>query len=231
MDAQTATGEIARLEALLGADPGSPAFPALAEANRRAGRVEEAERVAREGLRRRPELVAGRVALALALLELERAEEAKSELERALEDVPDHPLVLDVLARRGAVAAPESLDALADEEIDGAFADAETSLGELVDANEVAARAVRAADLDEPEDVVHGMPDDEVPIHTPDSPFATRTVAELLDRQGHGDEAAAIRRELTYRAEKSAPPLGETRREQLIATLERWLENLRRDRQ
>ena len=64
---------------------------------------------------------------------------------------------------------------------------------------------------------------------TPDSPFATRTIAELLDRQGHGDEAAAIRRELAYRAEKSATPVADSRREQLIATLERWLENLRRD--
>ena len=57
----------------LGADPGAPAFPALAEANRRAGRLDEAERVAREGLRRCPELLAGRVALALALLDLGRA--------------------------------------------------------------------------------------------------------------------------------------------------------------
>ena len=59
--------------------------------------------------------------------------------------MPDHPLALDVLARTGAGAAPEALDALADDEIDGAFEDAETSLGELVDANELAARAVRAA--------------------------------------------------------------------------------------
>ena len=228
MDAQTATGEIARLEAILGADPGSPAFPALAEANRRAGRVDEAERVAREGLRRRPELVAGRVALALALLDLQRVEEARGELERALEDVPDHPLALDVLARSGAGAAPEALDALADDEIDGAFEDAETSLGELVDANELAARAVRAADLDEPEGVMSPTPLDDG-FRPADSPFATRTMAELLDRQGHGDEAAAIRRELTYRAEKSATPVNDSRREQLIATLERWLENLRRD--
>jgi tetratricopeptide (TPR) repeat protein len=223
VEAQIATGEIARLEALLGADPGSAAFPALAEANRRAGRLEEAERVAREGLRRRPELFAGRVALALALLDLGRVEDARAELERVLEDVPDHPLALDVLARSGAAAAPDSLAALADDEIDGAFDDAETSLAELVDANEVAARAVRAADLDEPEGVIHAIPD---------SPFATRTVAELLDRQGHGDEAAAIRRELTYRAERTdAPVASDSRREQLIATLERWLENLRSDKQ
>ena len=39
-------------------------------------------------------------------------------------------------------------------------------------------------------------------FRTPDSPFATRTIANLLDRQGHGNEAAAIRRELTYPREE-----------------------------
>lgn len=222
MEVQAAAGEIARLEALLGADAGAGAFPALAEANRRAGRLEEAERVAREGLRRRPELLAGRVALALALLDQDRASEARRELERVLEEVPDHPLALEALAAHGGGATPDALDALADAEIDGAFAEAETSLGELVDANEVAARAVRAADLDEPEGVFAAGAA---------SPFATRTVADLLERQGHPADADAVRRQLSQRDEE--PPLalpGEKRREQLIATLERWLENLRRTR-
>jgi hypothetical protein len=222
VEVQAAAGEIARLEALLGADAGAGAFPALAEANRRAGRLEEAERVAREGLRRRPELLAGRVALALALLDQDRASEARRELERVLEEVPDHPLALEALAAHAGGAAPDALDALADAEIDGAFAEAETSLGELVDANEVAARAVRAADLDEPEGVFAAGAE---------SPFATRTVADLLERQGHPADAEALRRQLSQR--DGEPPLalpGEKRREQLIATLERWLENLRRTR-
>jgi tetratricopeptide (TPR) repeat protein len=211
-------GEIARLEALLGADPGAPAFPALAEANRRAGRLEEAERVAREGLRRRPELSAGRVALALALLDLGRTEEARGELERVLEDVPDHPLALETFARSGGPPA-DALSAIADDEIDGAFEDAESSASELVDANEVAARALRAADLDQPEGVFSG---------DPDSPFATRTVAGLLERQGHRAEAEALRRDLELRTDgESRAPLADAQRERVIATLERWLENLR----
>jgi len=222
VEVQAAAGEIARLEALLGADAGAGAFPALAEANRRAGRLEEAERVAREGLRRRPELLAGRVALALALLDLDRVTEARGELERVLEDVPDHPLALEALAAHAGAAAPDALDALADAEIDGAFAEAETSLGELVDANEVAARAVRAADLDEPEGVFSAGAE---------SPFATRTVADLLERQGHPADAEALRRQLSQRGEDPSLALpGEKRRDQLIATLERWLENLRRTR-
>lgn len=221
VEVQAAAGEIARLEALLGADPGAAAFPALAEANRRAGRTEEAERVAREGLRRRPDLVAGRVALALALLDQARVEEARAELERVLEEVPDHPLALDALAQHAGGGAPDALDELGDAEIDGAFAEAETSLGELVDANELAARALRAADLDEPEGLL---------ASDAASPFATRTVADLLERQGHPADAEALRRRLAARDEEPERKLPTGRREELIATLERWLENLRRTR-
>jgi predicted Zn-dependent protease len=222
VEAQAVTGEIARLEALLGADSGSRAYPALAEANRRAGRLEEAERVAREGLRRQPDLLSGRVALALALLDLGRVEEARAELEQVLAAVPDHPVALAAFAERAGGAGPDSLEALGDAEIDGAFAEAETALGELVDANEVAARALRAADLDEPEGLLQG---------DADSPFATRTVADLLERQGHPADAEALRRELAARESASARPAPvEERREELIATLERWLENLRRTR-
>ena len=159
------------------------------------------------------------MALALVLLDLGRVEEARAELERVLQDVPDHPLALHTFARAGGTA----LEALADDEIEGAFAAAETSVGEMLDANHVAAAALRAADLDEPEGV---FPAD------PDSPFATQTVAELLERQGHRAEAAALREELSRRAEPAgtAAPLADAQRERVIATLERWLENLRRTR-
>ena len=69
----------------------------------------------------------------------------------------------------------------------------------MLDANHVAAAALRAADLDEPEGV---FPAD------PDSPFATQTVAGLLERQGHRAEAAALREELSRR---TSPP-GRSRR-------------------
>ncbi len=222
MELQTATGEIARLEALLGADPGAPAFAALAEANRRAGRLEEAERVAREGLRRRPDHVAGQVALALALLDQERRDEARSVLERILADVPDHPLATHALATRGAEGR-DPLDALADDEIEGAFADAEASVDEMVDAHDVAARALHAADLDAPEGVLGPQAD---------SPFATHTMADLLERQGHRDDASALRVEIARRSDDGGAggALAAADREHMIATLERWLENLRSTR-
>lgn len=210
MDLTAATGEIARLEALVAGDSGAPAFPALAEANRRAGRLEEAERVAREGLRHRPEHPAGRVALALALLDQGRSAEARGELERVLADVPDHPLARAAYGASGDL--DDSLDGLDDGELDGAFASAEPDLDEMVDANELAARAVRAADLDEPEGFAAAD----------GSPFATRTVADLLERQGHGAEADALRRKI------SRERAGGAERAEVLATLERWLDNLRR---
>lgn len=213
MEANAAMGEIARLEALVGGDPGSPGFPALAEAHRRAGRVAEAERVAREGLERRPDLLAGRVALALALLDGSRVPEARRELERVLGEVPDHPVARAAYGATGDL--DDSLDELDDRELDGAFATAEADLDEMLDANELAARAVRAADLDAPEGFVAD----------PASPFATRTVAELLEQQGHGAEAAALRRALA-RPEDS--DLDDASRAEVIATLERWLDNIRR---
>ena len=215
MDLTAATGEIARLEALVAGDPGAAAFPALAEANRRAGRLDEAERVAREGLRRKPEQLAGRVALALALLDLGRAAEARRELERVLADVPDHPLAR---AAYGASSELEdSLDELEDHELDGAFASAEPDLDEMVDANELAAPALRAADLDAPEGFVPGAA----------SPFATRTVARAAraagPRRGGGGAAAQLR----LRPPSDGGPDADER-ERVLATLERWLDNLRR---
>ena len=213
MEASAARGEIARLEALVGGDPGAAAFPALAEANRRAGRVAEAERVAREGLERRPGHLAGRVALALALLDLARVPEARRELERVLGEVPDHPVARAAYGATGDL--DDSLDELEDRELDGAFASAEPDLDEMHDANALAARAVRAADLDAPEGF----------LADPASPFATRTVVELLEQQGHGAEAAALRRTLD-RPGDGGPDDAE--RERVLATLERWLDNLRR---
>lgn len=225
--------EIARLEALMAADPGAPAFPALAEANRRAGRLKEAERVARDGLRHAPESQAGRVALALALLDLGQAEDARSELGRVLESVPDHPVAGPAFASQASGGgASEALSDIADAELDDAFAEAESQRDEMMDANRVAAAAVAAAALDEPEGVLPSAAD---------SPFATETMASLLDEQGHPDDARAVRHQLAgrevepgfqeTRASEPSPEsgLGDEIRVRVIATLERWLENLRRD--
>jgi tetratricopeptide (TPR) repeat protein len=236
--------EAARLESMAGGDPGAPCFPALAEAWRRAGDPERAARVAREGLRRRPDLVAGRVALGLALLDLGREEEARRELESALDEVPDHVLAA-VALERGAAAGrpipapppdtgeleeiPELPESLAEEldegEIERAFEVAQPETESMLDATELARSALRASDLDEPE--IGGI--------APGSPFATHTMADLLERQGHADDARSLRAALEAPARSEARPAAEqhrglpqAHRERILATLERWLENVRR---
>jgi len=85
---------------------GALAFPALAETQRRSGRPEQAERVARAGLERAPHRVEGRVALALALLDQKRDAEARVELERLLGLDAEHVIAHDA-ATAGSPAQPE----------------------------------------------------------------------------------------------------------------------------
>ena len=82
------TPETARLRARVGGDPGCAEFPALAEAERRAGRLEEALEVAEKGLRATPDRLAGRVALGLILLDLGKPEAARGELAKIFENMP-----------------------------------------------------------------------------------------------------------------------------------------------
>ena len=64
-----------------------------------------------------------------------------------------------------------------------------------------------------------------------DPMFATRTVAELLESQGDPDAASQIRAALGTDAKGAgAASSGDRdRRERIIATLESWLANLRRE--
>ncbi len=68
------------LRAIVAADAGSADFPALAEAERRAGHPDRARSVAEAGLAAAPGRMAGRVAFGLALLDLGRIEEARTAL-------------------------------------------------------------------------------------------------------------------------------------------------------
>jgi len=276
--------EIQRLEALVAGAAGAMAFPLLAEAHRRAGRPESAERVAREGLARAPQVVAGRVALALALLDQKRVAEASAELERVLGSEAEHTIAVDAaihdapegMERGESLAefatfdfdlvepdAPVALepptagsfgpppppaahqalfgsDELADDEVDGAFDSAEAQRDQMLGADDVA-RVALASVPAEAEDEDAGISEDST---SPDSPFATATVAGLLDRQGHGAEAERIRAslaappdanahadeaEMTNDASETPTPRTPAARGRQ-ATLERWLENLRGDK-
>jgi tetratricopeptide (TPR) repeat protein len=236
LEEQAALEEIARLETHMGGDPSASAFPALAEANRRAGRAKEAEQVAREGLQERPDLVAGRVALSLALLDLGRVDDARAELVRVLETVPDHVLAVKALEEaapqeQAAIEKPAEtsgpLDDLAEDELENAFLDAEAQPDEMLSANTVVAAAVRDIEQDKPEGVM--------PLSA-DSPFATETMADLLEQQDHHGDAQAVRQVLEPPEAPGTLAAGQgvalhdstNHRARVIATLERWLENLRR---
>jgi hypothetical protein len=214
-------------------------FPGRAEALRRAGEPDAALRLARPGLAHDPARVEGHVAEALALLDLHQPEVARLSLARALEAAgctPPPP----------APAFEAGFDALGDSELDSAFADASPERDSMIDADGIAFEAMRAARLDEPESVKSrrrstavGIADEpqatasapvpagfeDVPAgFAADSPFQTRTMAELLERQGDPESARVIRTQLEQRS-------GETdtqeRRAAVIERLERWLVRLR----
>jgi hypothetical protein len=94
------------------------------------------------------------------------------------------------------------------DEIEAAFEDARPEEDQMVSADSLAASAIRAAEQDAPDE----FDDDDAGI-----PVATRTVADLLEHQGHAHDASAMRAEL-----------GGGERQRIVATLERWLDNLRR---
>jgi hypothetical protein len=192
-------------------DPATSVLPALAEVHRRAGRADEAEQVARRGLEFEPERADARVVLALALLDQGRSDAARSVLE---------PLASALLARHGMegsdapprVAEPE--EDLSDAEFEEAFEVARPEREHMIDADSVAQEAIRSADRElAREFALDGA-----------IPFATHTVADLLESQGDPDGARQIREVLSG---GEAQPGG---RQVLIAELERWLENLRRPR-
>ena len=158
--------EFDRLAREIDENPGSPAFPRLAEAYRRAGMVERAESIAKSGLAEAPERLGGRVALALAMLDQGEITLASQELASILENVPEIP---DEPAEAASEAAPtehrlyskplatpsEALphfdekrgntgsdEDLRQEEIDDAFDSARTEAEQMVSANQLAESAM-----------------------------------------------------------------------------------------
>jgi hypothetical protein len=224
-------------------DEAGPDFAVAAEQRRREGDATAAVALAEQGLARLPNSAQGRVALALALLDAGEPARAKQELERLLESrgvrAPDapRPAVEPVVPLVQASSTFE--DAVADHEIDDAFADAETNPDEMMDANAVVEQTLRG----EPLDAIESFDVSEHPT------YATQTMAALLEKQGRPAEATALRTSLgdtgpsgdsislrdgaaAYAGESTPSVAGadaislEDRRR--VATLETWLQNIRR---
>jgi tetratricopeptide (TPR) repeat protein len=102
----TENPRIEELRRRVQSDPTSIAFAALAEEYRRAGRYEEAIEVCRGGLMRHPAYISARVTLGRALLEVNKLDEAASELEQVLKIAPENltatRTLTEIVARRGA---------------------------------------------------------------------------------------------------------------------------------
>jgi hypothetical protein len=223
-------------------DQGDSVFPALAEVHRREGRPDEAEQVARRGLAFEPNRSDGRLVLALSLLDqgdaaqiaearallqtlTERVLEAQGITAASLTNVADtNPSFQAPLPDLALLPETSFDDTLSDDEIDLAFQDAETDPDQVIDADHVAQQAMRLVDGSLDEDL----------ISTPEAPFATRTMAELLERQGDSERASRIRAALAPvpvpEAHRSDEDTGHGRRQSAIIELEGWLENLRRPR-
>lgn len=229
---------------------------ALERALRRAVELLEAHRVedALSLLRRAVAAQGGRSAVALGTGpvsdgELDRAlEDAAPEVEHMLhaDDVAqaairqaerelasDDPLAAAELASHEAIelAPDDAIELASDEAIELASDDA-LAAAELVsdDALELAdeealgaaALAADAAELEADDDDGRGPAPD-----APGAPFATATMAGLLERQGDRVGATRIRASLQTRPPApAAPPVAERRR-RVLQTLEGWLGNLR----
>ena len=115
--------------------------------------------------------------------------------------------------------ASASLATIGDSELESAFEEAEAQPGEMVDANSVAEVALRLVEEGAPEGV---------DLAAQDSPFATETVAGLLESQGHAERAQEVRSRVRERRAPREHTLTPAQRAQTLATLSRWLTNLRR---
>jgi hypothetical protein len=120
----------------------------------------------------------------------------------------------------GALAADAPASGISERELERAFEEAQPETDRMLDVDSVAQTAMRQADR---------LLDAEDELAEVGEEFQTATMAELLERQGDPSGASRIRAALgADRPPASRPPAsGPPSLQEMIATLERWLENLR----
>ncbi len=133
------------------------------------------------------------------------------------------------LARVGAVPASvfPGPGAISELELEEAFEAAEPETSRMRHADDVAREALREAGAEHAE-IERAL---DVPVGDGENAglppsFATATMAELLEKQGDAASASAIRANL------GGDPIAASRpgHDEVVQTLERWLDNLRRPR-
>jgi hypothetical protein len=184
-------------------------FAMLAEGHRRAGMLDQAEQLVRSGLDEHPGCAEGALVMALVLLDQSRDEEAR----QVVADWADANLGVEVTDES---VSGESFDAeVSDGELEVAFESAETDRDEVIDANAIAQQAVSETEFDPADEFV-----------SPDSSFATRTVADLLAQQGDEQRASRIRAMMDSSGGDTVVKTRD-RNTRKIERLEHWLINIR----
>ncbi len=184
-------------------------FAMLAEGHRRAGMTDQAEQLARSGLEEHPDCAEGALVMALVLLDQNRAAEAR----RVIEAWADTNLGVEVTDES---ASGETFGgAVSDQELEIAFESAETDRDQVIDADTIAQQAVSETEVDFADEFA-----------SPDSSFATRTVADLLAQQGDEPRASRIRAMMDS-SDSDAAVKTRDRSARKIERLERWLINIR----
>jgi hypothetical protein len=184
-------------------------FAMLAEGHRRAGLLDQAEQLVRSGLDEHPDCAEGALVLALVLLDQCRDGVAR----RVMLDWADTNLGVEVTDQS---ASEETFGAeVSDGELETAFESAETDRDQVIDADTIAQQAVAEAELNLADEFV-----------SPDSSFATRTVADLLAQQGDEPRASRIRAMMDSSGSDAAVKTRD-RSARKIERLEHWLINIR----
>jgi hypothetical protein len=196
----------------------SAALAARAERERRIGQPERARELAQAAVEGDAPHPSARIAYVLALIDCGDLVSAHGALEATYEAFGGEVAGIEA-AEVYEAAAPAALAALGDDELEHAFEAAEAQPDEMHDANHVAAAAL--------EQIEGGVPEG-VDLTSRPSPFATETVADLLERQGQRQRADQVRTAARARGQFREQRLDEARRERVVATLSRWLDNLRR---
>ncbi len=184
-------------------------FAMLAEGHRRAGMRDQAEQLARSGLAEHPDCAEGALVMALVLLDQNRGEESR----RVIEAWADTNLGVEVTDEP--VSGETFGGEVSDTELDIAFESAETDRDEVIDADTIAQQAVSDTECDLADEFV-----------SPDSSFATRTVADLLAQQGDEQRASQMRAMMDSSAGDTVVKTRDRSAEK-IERLERWLTKVR----
>jgi hypothetical protein len=196
----------------------SAELAARAERERRIGQPERARELAQAAIDGDAPHPAARIAHVLALIDCGDLVSAHAALEASYDALGGEVAGIEEAAVASAPTS-EALAALGDDELEQAFDAAEAQPDEMHDANHVAAAALEL--------VEDGVPEG-IDLTSTQSPFATETVADLLERQGQRQRADQVRTAARARGQFREQRLDEARRERVVATLSRWLDNLRR---